>query len=230
MAGKLCGVYAIRHKTTGKKYIGQSQDCVRRWREHKNDLLRGVHANPHLQNAWNKHGPEEFEFFLLESSGFESITALEQKYLDENVGKDHCYNIAKDVLAPSRGLKRTEETKQRMSRAQKGRVVSEETKNKLSESVRGFRHTEDAKKKISAAGKGRTPSAQTREKLRACSRCIPVVALDPQTGAVVHEFLSASEAERTGLFYQANISACLLGKLNKHAGFVWKRRSEVYGE
>lgn len=34
---KICGVYLITNNLNGMSYVGQSQNCMRRWNEHKNN-------------------------------------------------------------------------------------------------------------------------------------------------------------------------------------------------
>jgi group I intron endonuclease len=64
-------------------------------------------------------------------------------------------------INPRKGVKLSEETKKKMSDAQKGeknhmfgKKQSEETKRKKSESLKGKKHTEETKRKISEANKG----------------------------------------------------------------------------
>jgi hypothetical protein len=71
------------------------------------------------------------------------------------------------------GRKHTEETKRKISEAQKGekgywyrRKMTEEHKKKLSEKGKKRKHTDEEKKKISKAHKGKKISKETREKLR----------------------------------------------------------------
>jgi hypothetical protein len=55
----------------------------------------------------------------------------------------------------------SEDTRKKMSKAAKGKKLSEETKAKL----RGRRHTDEARRKISQAGIGRSPSEECLRKL-----------------------------------------------------------------
>ncbi len=35
---KVCGIYCIENKVNGKKYVGQSIDIYKRWKQHRNEL------------------------------------------------------------------------------------------------------------------------------------------------------------------------------------------------
>ena len=59
----------------------------------------------------------------------------------------------------------SEETKRKLSEANKGKVLTEEHKKKLSESNKGHRHTEEARRKISEARKGIVFSEEHKKKL-----------------------------------------------------------------
>ena len=60
-----CGIYKITNKQNDKFYIGSSTNIEMRWYAHKSYLRRNVHANQHLQNAWNKYGEDNFIFSIL---------------------------------------------------------------------------------------------------------------------------------------------------------------------
>ena len=65
-------------------------------------------------------------------------------------------DIQKEAAKKRVGQKRTEETKARMSAAQKGRTFTEETKKKMSEAVKNRpRISEETRKKLSKKSKGR---------------------------------------------------------------------------
>lgn len=92
---KICGIYCIECKIDNKKYIGLSRDIVRRWKKHKQELRRNRHINKHLQNAWNKYGECNFDFYVLEECSSDILGEREiyyiKKYntLDKNIG----YNL-----------------------------------------------------------------------------------------------------------------------------------------
>jgi len=63
---KQCGVYSITNLVNGKRYIGRSIDIQARWALHIWKLKKGIHNNMHLQNAWDKYGPDSFRFEIVE--------------------------------------------------------------------------------------------------------------------------------------------------------------------
>lgn len=77
----------------------------------------------------------------------------------------------------SKGFHHSEETKRKISEANKGRVVSEETKKKIGVANRGRRHSDEARRKISLAGLGRIPwnkglTKETDERIRKHSEAL----------------------------------------------------------
>jgi hypothetical protein len=50
------GIYQIRNKANGHRYVGSSNNIQERWHKHISDLNRNKHHSRHLQNAWNKYG------------------------------------------------------------------------------------------------------------------------------------------------------------------------------
>ena len=69
-------------------------------------------------------------------------------------------------MAWPKGKKRSEETKKKLSEANKGKKLSEETKRKMSEVMKGRIFTEEWKRKMSEAHKGFKHSEETKRKMR----------------------------------------------------------------
>ena len=168
---KESGIYSItctarESNRYGYKYIGQSVRIQNRWKEHQRELRRGTHRCKHLQNVFNKHGEEHFEYEVIEICLTVELTEREQYFLDSTSNK---FNTC--LAAGSRlGVKASEDSKKKMSESKKGNKYrfgtnqTEEVKKKISESRRGKKHSEETKKKISESQKGKKPSEETRKK------------------------------------------------------------------
>jgi len=185
-------VYRIIETTTGKFYIGSTANTQTRWAWHRTTLHRGTHHSKHLQRAWNKYGADAFRFESVEdctNCDDAQLLAREQAWLD----KTECwrrafgFNISKSADAPWRGRKHSTETRAKMSKTRQGRVVSEETKRKIAQSLSGRKRptevvekmraslqgrklTEEHKANIGRSGLGRVVTEATRNKIAAARR------------------------------------------------------------
>lgn len=92
---KKCGIYCIKNTANNKIYIGSSTHIYYRLRRHKSDLLRSVHANPILQNAYNKYGADSFIVSIIEECGEDIVLEREQYYINT---LSPVYNITKEVI------------------------------------------------------------------------------------------------------------------------------------
>lgn len=135
MGAKLCGIYKITNKINNKKYIGRSIDIIQRWKTHRIELDTNRHKNDYLQKAWNKYGGENFEFEILELCEPEDLNQLEKKYIKKYAtfdNKEKGYNLQSGGDFP----KASKSTREKISKSNKGRLLTEEHKNKLSKTRR----------------------------------------------------------------------------------------------
>lgn len=68
MPKRMTGIYLIRHKSTGRSYVGQALSIRSRWTQHKKLLTTGKHHSPGLQELWNRDGECSFDFLVLEEA------------------------------------------------------------------------------------------------------------------------------------------------------------------
>jgi group I intron endonuclease len=161
-------IYRITNMANGKYYIGSADSFARREWQHKYDLRRGVHKNPRLQAAWDKHGPDMFVFEVIEEipEGGNQLQ-IEDIYLMKCVGQPDCYNINPGAEAPRLGVVLTDTAKLNISAGRKGKhagekhyrygqTVAPEVREKIGATQRG-------KPKLA----GRKVSEEGRAKIRA---------------------------------------------------------------
>ncbi len=191
---KVCGIYRIENASTGDCYIGSSSDIRRRWQKHRNNLVRRIHDNAHLQRAWLKYGPDAFSVAVVETCARELLTAREQHHIDAT---RPAYNIApKAGQGPGMAGKKhspatleklrnaifteerraamraahtrrwTPEERERQSRSHLGKTRSPVARAKQGRSLRGHPLSEETKRKIGAANAARAHHPHSSETIQ----------------------------------------------------------------
>jgi group I intron endonuclease len=162
------GIYEIRNLVNNKTYIGQGSNLRKRKNGHFGELRRNEHDNKYLQRSYNMYGKENFVFNILLYCEPEEMTYYEQLLVDIRQPE---YNNRRICVDSNFGCKFSDESRKNMSEAAKGKVLSEETKRKISEAESGENHynfgghrSEETKKKLSEANKGKETLEETREK------------------------------------------------------------------
>jgi hypothetical protein len=137
----ISGVYAIFNIETSSVYIGSSVNIARRWLKHIRQLRAGTHDNSYLQRSWDKYGEGNFAFVVIQAVPKDQLEVREQHYLDQVFGHQACFNMAKVVNSPNKGLKLTEQHRRKIGVANavslRGKHLTEEQKKKISESMKG---------------------------------------------------------------------------------------------
>lgn len=117
------GVYAIFNVKNNKIYVGSAADAKtkyggfrQRLKQHVNALIRKDHDNRHLQRSFDKHSLENFKIVLLEYCEPEFCKEREQFYIDTLKPEYNIWQLVTSAL----GVKRSEETKLKLSLANKG--------------------------------------------------------------------------------------------------------------
>lgn len=155
-------IYAIVNQVTRDMYVGSAVAVNRRWNAHRCNLRAGKHHCLHLQNAHAKYGDSAFDWEIIE------FVEDKQKLIDREQFWINFFQPAynKRAIANSCfGVKRSEESRLRMSLAQLGRKQSAETKAKRSAALKGKPRSAEVRAKISAAHIGMRPSAESRAKM-----------------------------------------------------------------
>lgn len=195
LVGK-CGIYQIRNLVNNKVYIGSSKNLKnRKCHDHLNTLKRNKHQNNHLQNAFNKHGKNNFVFEVIEFCEEKDLKDNEQYWLDRI--KPYNRNIGYNIATNTYNHEFSAETKQKMSK----------------------NHADFKGKNNPMYGKcgELAPFYGKVGKLHHASKEVLCI----ETG-IVYE--SVRQAERITGVYNTNISACCLGKYRHKTagGYHWK--------
>ena len=258
---KIGGIYKITNKINNKFYVGSTNYFYGRWKSHINDLNGNRHTNRYLQNSFNKYGKDNFEFSILEIIDDENNLIIREQYWMDLLNSNNSkigYNIL-PFAGRTSGVKRTEETKRKLSEAKIGnknpmfnKEVSEETRKRLSEAL--INMPEDKKKemlkkrgkKISEIQKGRKFNDKTKQKMRErklggkltdehkknikeSSNSIRIVQIDLK-GNLTSEWNSMIDAQRELNYDCGAISKCC-NKINKtYKGYLWFFASEYYSK
>lgn len=179
-------VVYIKHFDNGKKYIGITKHFEKRMKEHERAM-----DNLLVHNAMRKH--KHYTEIVFESEDYNDVLEMEkiiiQNFIDlgYNLG-DGLYNMTlggegtlgcinhADVVGnnnPMFGKTHTDEVKNKLRLLHLGKKLSEETKNKISLSIRGENnpmygktHTEDVKRKLSFIKRKENLSKETLQKYK----------------------------------------------------------------
>lgn len=222
----ICGIYSIRNVVNGKRYIGQSVNIKVRWKQHESELKHGTHDNDYLQKSWNKYGPDNFIFEILEECDRQELDDKERYYIHyyDTLNRDHGYNL-KDGGQDHPKCK--EQVCEKMSKIMKEVFSDPEKRKKQRDSaikqwqnpairekhmgknngMYGKKHTLEARKKMSQNRKGKKPQFN------------PYPVLCVQTGET---YKNSSQAAKAIGGVGSNILLVCYGKRVTASGYHWK--------
>ncbi len=178
-------IYKVTNLINGKVYVGKSLNSFKkRMGQHKGvyENLKNKKADTVFYKALRKYG---WDNFLWEQIDFniipEILAELEKKYIVQfNCKAPHGYNLT-DGGEGICGLKRSQETKNKIGNAHRGKKMSEisiqkmiaarsnisqEWRDNIRAGQLGKKLSEEHKSKIGLAGIGRVTSNETKIKLR----------------------------------------------------------------
>lgn len=157
------GIYIIICTINNKYYIGYASDFNSRFRHHKSTLRNNSHKNIYLQRAWNKYGEENFIFEILERCPKSKLSALEHWWVIVLGARDkhYGYNLAPTNPNQIAGTSRESALKAAVTRRKNGKhKLTDETKQKISKAHRGKKMSKEMREKMSIINKGKKLSAK----------------------------------------------------------------------
>lgn len=168
---RISAIYAIVHRSTGRVYVGSTASIKTRVSYHRSKLRNTKHDNSYLQNSWNKYGEDAFSFVILELCEVSHLLDRESYWMDQTGCCDKSVGFNLDTIAVRK--MHCEETKAKIGAAHKGKIVSAETRQKLSVlriGVSTGRRTPEQRINYSRARVGKKHSPETIAKLCAQRR------------------------------------------------------------
>ena len=163
-----CTVYLIKNAVNGKCYVGQTwTTATHRLREHIYAALSRIKGCIRLARAILKYGKSTFTIEVLSTAASqEAADTLEDLYIVELNTITNGYNIRR---GGSRGA-HSAETRQRMSAANKGKVITTETREKISKALIGRKKgpvSEETLQRLKASHLGKKHSVEVRARMSA---------------------------------------------------------------
>lgn len=134
----MIGTYTIRHNT-GVYYIGQTRNLGNRKRGHKHLLEAGKHPATKLQEAYNTD--PRIEWDIIPTTDVAEAMALEEYYLTINKGDPNLANkfgngFTTELVKSCTGGKQSEETIRKRVEKTRGLKRSDECRQKSSDASR----------------------------------------------------------------------------------------------
>lgn len=239
MRRKIIGIYCIENLVDGKRYIGKSVDVNHRLGKHKRLLSKPVYdkaCNRHLYNAVQLYGLHNFHFGIIEVLGVSDGKILADRelyWMDFYAAHDRRfgYNILRES---NNRLYQSDETKELISKANTGKVRTEEMINKL----KGRTHSAEARLEMSYRRKGVPKSKAHVDAVAASKRGVTqspsVVAARTEMrsvysyeqydiyGTLIATFSRISDVVLSGYSKSAVLKTCS-GKHSTHKGFIWRK-------
>jgi hypothetical protein len=200
-------LYVIRQKYTGWEYVGTTVRTARlRWSDHLSACFTKHEQSP-LYADMRACGREAFDIeTIAEVDDYEALLALERaEILKRRTLYPDGYNQVKGGRG-NYGWKPSPDVRRNMSEGQRGRVLSEEHREKLRAHFKGRPNPKNAKPRGWTWNKGGTHSDAAKAKMSATRRGVPWTekrhaAVDPakmRTIGMTGQTLSAETKAKMG--------------------------------
>ena len=159
------GIYILTNKVNGKQYVGMDSNLPRRSRTHLKGKEKGCKA---IYNAIQKYGPAKFDVEIICYPGISWAALCEvEKWKIRQLGTfEDGYNQTRGGDGFTGEF--TEEHRSKIKANHKGmsgKKQSEETRQKISESLKKHIRTDQHSNNISNSLKGRKLPLETRQKM-----------------------------------------------------------------
>lgn len=218
----MIGIYKIT-SPTNRIYIGQSVNIEKRFRRYK-IIASNVKGQTRLFRSLTKYGSENHFFEVIEECEIDKLNERERYYQDlYNCIGDNGLNC-KLTKVNDRSGKVSKFTLSRISKSQLGnnnwlgKKHTQETKDKISKANKGRRYSKEINLK-----KGRKGIIPPLKGIFGVNHPLSkkVIQYDLY-GNIIKEWDCLSDIKRDLFYHIGNISSCCSGNLKTYKGYIWK--------
>lgn len=204
-------VYLAFNRITEKVYIGKTSNFLRRRSQHLIDS-RHPKASKYFSKAINKHGSENFDWFILESGlSEEDASSKERAYIKQFGSRSSTYGYNLTLGGEGTlGYTYSDESKEKMRQSALGKQISSETRRLMSIARKGQKRTKEQCATIRAAIR----------KVKATKVLAWRCGMSPATAV---EYATVIDFCRDTGTKQNNVTKCLNGITKKINGYHLKR-------
>ena len=195
---KIYTIYGYYQPAENKWYVGRTcrSKSHRAGKNGKRYLILHKFGESILKYGW-----DSFDYYVLDiTTDLAESYKLEQYWIAQKDSINNGYNTSKGGISGAYG-----------ATWRYPHPFSEEHKQKLSESNTGKKATDETKERLSQSLKG-TPHPWKEKKIKQFTK----------DGQFIAEYSSAVEASRRTGIYLTNIRHCLYGIRKTSGGFVWE--------
>ncbi len=200
-----------------------SNYTYKRRNRHFSELKNNKHKNYKLQKLYNLYGKESFIFSVIEVVDIkENLIEREQYYINSLKPEININLIANSSF----GVKRSEETKEKVRQANLG-LKHPEWRNKIKSETQGGDNHWTKKKKFSEDAK--LKMSESQKKLYENGYVSPVKKAIIQYTldmVFIKEWESSAEVERVLKINRSSICMCLKKTIKTSGGFIWRYKNE----
>jgi group I intron endonuclease len=165
-------IYTIFNHINGKIYVGQTNDPKTRWNNHIwtafSKKEKKQKKQYYIHKAIKKYGVDNFIFTIIQTLNNRAELNAAEKYwikFFQSKNNEFGYNLT-DGGDGCEGRMVSQETRNKIGKASKGHITTEETRKKISKTLTGVPLSPERREKLSITNKGHLVSEETRQKIR----------------------------------------------------------------